>query len=52
MNDEYVSIGNHEQYFYEDYFSYQPEYEAKLLKTAEILSNNGFEFTFAEELAK
>ena len=52
MNDEYVSIGNHEQYFYEDYFSYQPEYEAKLLKTAEILSKNGFEFTFAEELAK
>ena len=52
INDEYVSIGNHEQYFYEDYFSYQPEYEAKLLKTAEILSKNGFEFTYAENLAK
>ena len=50
MNDEYVSVGNHEQYFYEDYFAYQPEYSEKLLTAARILSQNGYEFTFAEYL--
>ena len=52
LKDEYISIGNHEQYFYEDYFSYQPEYEAKLLKAAEIMHKDGREFIFAQELAK
>ena len=51
-NDEYISIGNHEQYFYPDYFSYQPEYADKLLKAAEIMHRCGREFIFAEELAK
>ena len=50
MNDEYVSTGGHEQYFYEDYYSYQPEYAEKFLKAAEILSRNGYEFIFPEEL--
>ena len=50
MNDEYVSIGNHEQYFYEDYFAYQPEYSDKLLKAAEILCRNGYEFIFAQDI--
>ena len=51
-NDEYISIGNHEQYFYPDYFSYQPEYADKLLKAAEIMHRDSREFIFAEELAK
>ena len=50
LEDEYVSIGNHEQYFYPEYFSYQPEYAMKLIETAKILSQNGYEFTFAEEI--
>ena len=50
VNDEYVSTGGHEQYFYEDYFNYQPEYAAKFLKAAEILARNGYEFIFPEEL--
>ena len=52
LNDEYISIGGHEQYFYADYFSYQPEYADKLLKAAEIIHRDGREFVFAEDLAK
>lgn len=50
MNDEYVSTGGHEQYFYEDYFAFQPEYAEKFLKAAEILTRNGYEFIVPEEL--
>lgn len=52
MNDEYVSIGNHEQYFYKDYFAYQPEYADKLLTAARIMCENGFEFIFIQQLAE
>ena len=48
---EYYCYATHEQYFYPDYFSYQPEYPAKILKAAEIMHRNGFEYFFIEELA-
>ena len=51
IGDELVSIGNHEQYFYEDYFAYQPEYADKLLKAAKIMHDNGYEFIFPEAIA-
>lgn len=52
VGDEFIGIGNHEQYFYNDYFSYQPDYAEKIYKMSEILSQNGYEFFFIEELAK
>lgn len=52
LENEFVGVGTHEQYFYEDYLSYQPDYSAKILKMGEILSSNGYEFFFAEEIVK
>jgi len=43
--------GNHEQYFYKDYLAYQPEYEAKIMATAKLLKENGYEHFFLEELS-
>lgn len=52
IGDEYISIATHEQYFYEDYFAYQPDYAEKLFKMGDILHRNGYRFVFAEELAE
>lgn len=49
-NWEYVGVGNHEQYFYEDYLSYQPDYGEKILYTAKRLSEAGYECIFIEDL--
>lgn len=51
-NWEYIGIGNHEQYFYEDYFAYQPEYAEKTLYTARKLKEAGYECIFIEELTQ
>ena len=50
VGHEYVGYGTHEQYFYEDYYNYQPEYPAKVLKAAEIMHNNGYTYLFPEDL--
>lgn len=50
VDQEYLSIGNHEQYFYADYYAYQPDYAEKIYKMGKIMKENGFEFIFAEEL--
>ena len=47
---EYVGYGVHEQYFYKDYFAYQPDYQEKLYTAARALYENGYEYFFAEEL--
>lgn len=52
LDNEYIGITDHEEYFYEDYAAYQPDYADKIFKMGEILTNNGFEFFFMEELAK
>ncbi|MBO5364411.1 MAG: hypothetical protein J6A56_02985 [Clostridia bacterium] len=52
LGNEYIGICDHEEYFYEDYFAYQPDYADKIYKMGEILKNNGYEFFFMEELAK
>ena len=36
----------HEQFFYPDYYAYQPDYMKKVLLAAEIVSQNGYEFIF------
>lgn len=49
---DYIGICNHEQYFYADYFAYQPDHAEKLFKMCEILKGYGFEFVCGEELLK
>ena len=50
VNQEYLSIGNHEQYFYSDYYAYQPDYAQKIYTMGKVMKEKGFEFIFAEEL--
>ena len=40
----------HEQYFYEDYKSYQPDFEEKLVTVFSYLTKNDYESFFFEEL--
>jgi hypothetical protein len=47
---EYVGVCTHEQYFYEDYFAYQPDYAEKIYRMGELLHKNGYEFIFIDEL--
>lgn len=49
-HQEYLSVGNHEQYFYSDYYAYQPDYAQKVLTAAKVLHDEGYEFIFMEEL--
>ncbi|MBO4950894.1 MAG: hypothetical protein J6E38_07765 [Clostridia bacterium] len=49
---EFASFGGHEQYFYPDYFAYQPDHGEKLLKACQIMSDAGFEFAFADDILK
>lgn len=50
--NEYVGVNLHEQYFYEEYLAYQPEYEEKIYKMGKLLLESGYEFIFPEELVK
>ena len=50
LGDEFIGLATHEQYFYKDYFAYQPEYAAKTLEAARILSENGYTFINGEEM--
>ena len=47
---ESVRVMIHEQYFYEDYERYQPDFEEKLYKTFAALTAEGRESKFFEEL--
>jgi hypothetical protein len=48
---ELLVIGDHEQYFYQDYFAYQPDYAAKVLLAARLAKEDGREFIFIEDTA-
>ena len=50
LDNEYIGIVDHEQYFYSDYFAYQPDYAEKIYKMGELLTKHGFEFICGEEL--
>lgn len=47
---EYVGVCVHEQYFYSDYFAYQPDFEEKIYIMGKVLSEENYEFIFPEEL--
>jgi len=50
IDKEYLGICVHEQYYYSDYYQYQPDYETKVYKMGEILRDNGYEYIFGEDL--
>ena len=47
---EYITVGNHEQYFYSDYYAYQPDYAEKIYTMGKVLKENGYSYVFGEEL--
>jgi hypothetical protein len=47
----FVGYGNHEQYFFKDYFAYQSEYMEKEMLVARTLKERGYRYVFMEELA-
>ena len=49
LGKEYIGYMTHEQYFYEDYFSYQPDFAEKNALAAKILHENGYRFITADE---
>lgn len=49
-HQEYLCLGTHEQYFYPDYYAYQPDYAECVYTMGRIMKENGYEFIFAEEL--
>jgi len=51
-DNEYISIANHEQYFYSDYYSYQPDYAEKIYTMGKVLADAGYTFMFMEELPR
>lgn len=52
IGNEYIGICTHEQYFYPDYLSYQPDYADKIYIMGECLQKAGYVFFFPEELAE
>ena len=47
-----IRVMIHEQYFYEDYRHYQPEFEEKLRRTFSWLRENGYQSSFYEALLR
>lgn len=50
IGQEFISVGNHEQYFHSDYFAYQPDYAEKIYAMGQRLHDAGYEFIFTEDL--
>lgn len=50
IGNEYIGICTHEQYFYPDYFAYQPDHFDKILRACQLIHENGYAFIFADEL--
>ena len=46
----FISTANHEQYFYSDYFNYQPDYADKVYHMSKLLKENGYRFITCEEM--
>ena len=50
LGREYIIYFNHEQYFYKDFFWYQPDYADKVLAAAKWLHGHGYEYIFMDEM--
>ena len=51
LGSEYLVFSDHEQYFFKDYFAYQPDYMEKVAVMAEMMKANGYRFVFVEDIA-
>ena len=49
---EFIGTGTHEQYFYSDYFNYQPDTEEKVMEMARVLTTLGYTYITSEEIEK
>lgn len=50
QSHEMIRVMIHEQYFYEDYPAYQPEFEEKLAATFAYLTQQGYKSVFFEQM--
>ncbi len=50
LGNEFIGTGTHEQYFYPDYYAYQPDIPDKFYLLGKILSENGYRFITADEM--
>ena len=48
--NEFIGCATHEQYFYPDYYNYQPDYAEKFYCLGRILKEYGYRFITADEL--
>ena len=46
----YIGVATHEQYFYSDYFNYQPDYAEKIYVFSKMLKESGYRFITADEM--
>ena len=46
---EFIGVGNHEQYFYPEYFCYQPDMSDKIRTMAKTLHDAGYTFITADD---
>ena len=46
----FVEIMIHEQYFYRDYFNYEPDYEARIEAGCRWCREHGYEGAFAQDV--
>ena len=49
MLDSYICYATHEQYFFRDYFMYQPDYAAKTFAAGKWMRDHGYSFIFMED---
>ena len=50
IGKEFIGVATHEQYFYPDYYAYQPDYADKIYLFSKILYENGYRFITADEM--
>ena len=50
LGREYLIFSNHEQYFFSDYFAYQPEYSDKIRLMCRTMHENGYRFELIEDI--
>ena len=50
LGRKHIKVMIHEQYFYPDYFNYQPDFEQKLKSTFSLLLANGYRSDFFENI--
>lgn len=50
IGNEYIGTATHEQYFYPNYYAYQPDYAEKIYLMSKILAENGYRFITADEM--